>query len=180
MQGSSHPGQFPEGFHDKESSDEEESIDPQSPIVPRTRASSHSLLHTANPPSTVEEEEGASSEESSSSLSGPLVPRWLHGDSGTEESRTGSTSNGSGSGSTEITQTHSPANQVEDILTTLTQKGGVRFLNYLLAKAVSPDSESLDVSKVREWSYRDIMWMNKPQQKEWKVACQQELDSLYV
>jgi Reverse transcriptase (RNA-dependent DNA polymerase) len=58
------------------------------------------------------------------------------------------------------------------------QEGGVRFLNYLLAKAVSPDSESLDVSKVREWSYRDILRMNKAQQKEWKAACQQELDSL--
>jgi hypothetical protein len=60
------------------------------------------------------------------------------------------------------------------------QEGGVRFLNYLLAKAVSPNSESLDISKVREWSYRDIMRMNKAQQKEWKVACKQELDSLYV
>ncbi len=180
MQGSSHPRQFPGGFHDEESSDEEESIDPQSPIIPRTRASSHSSLHMQHPPSTVEEEEGANSEESISPSSRPLVPRWLYSSPESEERGTRSTSNGSGSGSTETTQTHSSANQVEDILTTLMQEGGVRFLNYLLAKAVSPDSESLDVSKVREWSYRDIMWMNKPQQKEWKAACQQELDSLHV
>jgi len=60
------------------------------------------------------------------------------------------------------------------------QEGGVRFLNYLLAKAVSPDLESLDISKVREWSYRDILHMNKVQQKEWKAAFQQELDSLHA
>jgi hypothetical protein len=87
--------------------------------------------------------------------------------------------NGSSSDSTGTTQPSS-ANQVDNIVTTLIQEGGVRFLNYLLAKAVSPDSESLDVSKVREWSYRDIMCMNRVQQKEWKAACQQELDSLYV
>jgi hypothetical protein len=58
------------------------------------------------------------------------------------------------------------------------EEGGVEFLNYLLAKAVPHDSRSLDVSNIREWSFRDIMRMPKDQQKEWKTACQQELDSL--
>jgi hypothetical protein len=60
------------------------------------------------------------------------------------------------------------------------EEGGVEFLNYLLAKAVTPDSGSPDVSKVREWSFKDIMRMSPAQQKEWKMACKQELDSLRV
>ena len=158
---SSHPGQFPGGFHKEESSEEEESVDPQSPVIPRARASSRSSplsRHSASTPG--EEEEGASSEESSSPNSGPLVPQWLYDSPESEENGNGSTGNGSGSSSTETT-TQSSSNRVETLLTTLTQEGGVRFLNYLLAKAVSPDSESLDISKVREWSYRDILSMNK-------------------
>jgi hypothetical protein len=122
-----------------------------------------------------EEEEGASSEESSSPTPGLLVP--LPDSLESEENESGSTGNGSSSGSNETT-TQSSSDRVENLLTTLTQEGGVRFLNYLLAKAVSPHSESLDVSKVREWSYRDILCMNKVQQKEWKAACQQKLNSL--
>ena len=68
--------------------------------------------------------------------------------------------------------------EVEDILSTLVEQGGVGFLNQLLAKAVPPDLESLDISKIREWSYKDILYMSKVQQKEWTDACQQELDSL--
>jgi hypothetical protein len=124
-----------------------------------------------------EEEEGASSEESSSLTPRLLVP--LPDSLESEENGSGSTGNGSSSGSNETT-TQSFSDRVENLLTTLTQEGGVRFLNYLLAKAVSPDSESLDTSKVREWSYRDILRMNKAQQKEWKAACQQELNSLHA
>jgi len=175
---SSRPGQFPGGFHEEDSSEEEESADPQSPVIPRARASSRSSPLSRHPASTPgEEEEGASSEESSSPTPGLLVP--LPDSLQSEENGSGSTGNGSSSGSTETT-TQSSSDRVENLLTTLTQEGGVRFLNYLLAKAVSPNLESLDVSKVREWSYRDILHMNKAQQKEWKAACQQELNSLCV
>jgi hypothetical protein len=173
---SSHPGQFPGGFHKEESSEEEESVDPQSPVIPRARASSRSSplsRHSASTPG--EEEEGASSEESSSPTPGLLVP--LLDSLESKQNESGSTGNGSGSSSTETT-TQSSSDRVENLLTTLMQEGGVRFLNYLLAKAVTPDSESLDISKVREWSYRDILHMHKVQQKEWEAACQQELDSL--
>ena len=107
-----------------------------------------------------------------------------------EQHHTGSESS-SGSGSTESTNgnsgsaktttSHAPSErEVEQNLSTLVEQGGVEFLNHLLAKAVQPDSESLDPSKVREWSFRDIMCMPLAQQKEWKAACKQELDSLHA
>jgi hypothetical protein len=104
---SSHLGQFPGGFHEEESSREEESIDPQSPVIPRTRTSSHSSPLSQHPALTSgEEEEGASSEESSSPTPGLLVP--LPDSLESEENGSGSTGNGSGSGSTEtITQSSS-------------------------------------------------------------------------
>jgi hypothetical protein len=117
---------------------------------PRSRAiTHHSSPGIHHPASSSSEESGLSKEETSSENTGNVqnAPR------------------------PNLTiPAHYSDGQVEDILTTLTQEGGVRFLNYLLAKAVSPDSESLDVSldvsKVREWSYRDILCMNKVQQKE--------------
>jgi hypothetical protein len=60
----------------------------------------------------------------------------------------------------------------------LTEEGGVKFLNHLLAKAITPDSGVPDVSKIREWSFKDIMCLTLVQQKEWIDACHQELDSL--
>ena len=56
-------------------------------------------------------------------------------------------------------------------LTSLAQEGGVRYLNYLLAKADTPHSEVPDVSKIREWSYNDLLRLPKSQQKEWMDAC---------
>jgi Reverse transcriptase (RNA-dependent DNA polymerase) len=60
----------------------------------------------------------------------------------------------------------------------LMKEGGVHYLNYLLAKADTPNSELSDVSKVREWSYKDLLRLPTSQQKEWMDACHQELDSL--
>src|SRR6266545_7077131 len=68
--------------------------------------------------------------------------------------------------------------KVERSLSLLSQEGGVEMLKYLLAKAVSPDSAVPDISKIREWSFKDIMHMPSNTQKEWLDACRQELDSL--
>src|SRR5260370_14270852 len=69
--------------------------------------------------------------------------------------------------------------EVEDILQRLAQEGGVKFLDHLLTKAVPHvDLEPLDTSNIREWTYKDIMCMPQAQQKEWKAACHEELESL--
>jgi hypothetical protein len=56
---------------------------------------------------------------------------------------------------------------VDDLLH-LVREGGVEFLNQLLAKAVPPDSETLDTANVREWTFRDIIKMSRSAQQEWK------------
>ena len=62
------------------------------------------------------------------------------------------------------------------------QEGGALFINFLLAKAISPDDErdkSLPaISRVREWHFRDILQLPKVQKEEWKAACHEELESL--
>src|SRR6201984_1837554 len=68
--------------------------------------------------------------------------------------------------------------EVEDLLR-LQREGGVKYLDYLLAKAVPPmDPVSPDTAKIREWTFRDILKMPSASQKEWKQACREELDSL--
>ena len=56
--------------------------------------------------------------------------------------------------------------EVERSLTLLAQEGGVKMMNYLLAKAVTPDSSVPDVSNIREWSFKDIMRLPSSTQKE--------------
>jgi hypothetical protein len=88
------------------------------------------------------------------------------------------------SGSTESSNGTNSSESVEDVLfhwqglNFLMKEGGVRYLNYLLAKADTPNSELPDVSKVRGWSYKDLLRLPQSQQKEWMDACYQELDSL--
>jgi Reverse transcriptase (RNA-dependent DNA polymerase) len=88
------------------------------------------------------------------------------------------------SGSTELSNGTNSSESVEEILfhwqglNFLVKEGGVHYLNYLLAKADTPNLELPDVSKVREWSYKDLLRLPKSQQKEWMGACYQELDSL--
>lgn len=61
----------------------------------------------------------------------------------------------------------------------LAQEGGVKFLDYLLAKAITPaDPESPDTSNIREWTYKDILKMPSEKQEEWRAACREELESL--
>jgi hypothetical protein len=67
----------------------------------------------------------------------------------------------------------------QQLLTRLAQEGGVKFQDYLLAKAVPPyDLESLDTSNICEWTFRDILRMPKELQEEWKQVCCEELASL--
>jgi Reverse transcriptase (RNA-dependent DNA polymerase) len=88
------------------------------------------------------------------------------------------------SGPTESSHGMGSSEDVEDILfhwqglNFLMKEGGVCYLNYLLAKVDTPNSELPDISKVREWSYKDLLRLPMSQQKEWMDACHQELDSL--
>ncbi|KAJ2976968.1 hypothetical protein NUW54_g11484 [Trametes sanguinea] len=45
-------------------------------------------------------------------------------------------------------------------------------------KAVPPVDDLPDTSNVREWTYRDITRLPPAEQKEWKAACQEELEAL--
>ena len=69
--------------------------------------------------------------------------------------------------------------EVEQNLSILIEEGGVKTLNHLLAHTVPPDSEPLSTSNIREWSFKNILRMPLVQQKEWKTACHEELDSLH-
>ena len=71
----------------------------------------------------------------------------------------------------------------ELILNRLAHEGGAPFINFLLAKAIQPDSErdkSLPpaTARVHEWQYQDILQLPKAQKEEWKKACHEELESL--
>jgi hypothetical protein len=70
---------------------------------------------------------------------------------------------------------------VEDILYSLAREGGVKLVNHLLAQAVPMDDDSspLDISKIWEWSFKDIMHMPDVQRKQWLDKCHEELDDLH-
>jgi Reverse transcriptase (RNA-dependent DNA polymerase) len=66
-------------------------------------------------------------------------------------------------------------------LTKMAQDGGAGLINFLLRAAVSSaDAKGKipDVSKVREWQFRDLMRLPKASQEEWKIACKEELEAL--
>jgi Reverse transcriptase (RNA-dependent DNA polymerase) len=61
------------------------------------------------------------------------------------------------------------------------QDGGAKLINFLLRAAVSSaDAKGKipEVSKVREWHYRDLMHLPKATQEEWKIACKEKLEAL--
>jgi hypothetical protein len=63
----------------------------------------------------------------------------------------------------------------------IVQDGGAGLMNFLLSAAVSSaDAKKKipEVSKVREWHYRDLMRLPKATQEEWKIACKEELEAL--
>src|SRR6266850_4635520 len=92
-----------------------------------------------------------------------------HGSNGSDESNGNNGSSDSVEG-----HLHPPGD-----LHSLVQEGGVRYLNYLLAKADTPSSDVPEISKIREWSYKDLLRLPKSQQIEWMDTCHQELDSLH-
>ena len=49
-------------------------------------------------------------------------------------------------------------------------------MEYLLAKAVSPDNSTQTVP--REWTFRDIMHFPERERKEWLQACREEIEAL--
>ena len=64
----------------------------------------------------------------------------------------------------------------------MVQEGGANLINFLLRAAVSsaPAKGKIpDISKVREWQYRDLMCLPKAVQKEWKTAFKEELEALH-
>ena len=64
----------------------------------------------------------------------------------------------------------------------MAQDGGAKFINSLLRAAVSSTKAKgkiPDVSKVREWQFRDLMHLPKAVQEEWKMACKEELEALH-
>lgn len=60
----------------------------------------------------------------------------------------------------------------------LCREGGVDLINYLLAHAVPP-VDGLPIQNVRDWTYRDISRLPLAEQKEWKAACNEELEALH-
>jgi hypothetical protein len=64
-----------------------------------------------------------------------------------------------------------------DLIVQLAWEGGVELINFLLAKAISDDASS-NSSNIRDWTYKDIMHLNKKQQLVWKNTCLEELKSL--
>ena len=76
---------------------------------------------------------------------------------------------------------HSSEDEVDQqLLACLAQEGGVKFLDLLLAKAVSlHDLESPDTSNIHKWTFRDILKMPSDKQEEWHNVCHEGLDSLH-
>ena len=64
----------------------------------------------------------------------------------------------------------------------MVQEGGANLIKFLLRAAVSSaDAKEKipNVTRVRKWHFRDLMCLLKATQKEWKIACKEELEALY-
>ena len=64
----------------------------------------------------------------------------------------------------------------------MVQEGGASLIKFFLRAAVSSTDANKkipNVSKVREWQYRDLMRLPKAVQEEWKTACKEELEALH-
>ena len=67
----------------------------------------------------------------------------------------------------------------EDRMAKLCREGGVELITELLSKAVPVDDDALpDTSKIRDWTFKDILKLPSAQQKEWMNACREELEAL--
>ena len=71
------------------------------------------------------------------------------------------------------------SSQLSDrLLTRMAQEGGVSLINFLLQKAIPHEGDIPNPTKVKEWSFRDILRLPKKEQEEWKAACKEELEAL--
>ncbi|KAL7284517.1 hypothetical protein ACG7TL_001808 [Trametes sanguinea] len=84
----------------------------------------------------------------------------------------------SGNSSDEVDNALRAAAGDEMALAQLCREGGVALINFLLMKAVPPIDDLPNTSNVREWTYRDITRLPEAEQREWKAACQEELEAL--
>ncbi|KAL7284521.1 hypothetical protein ACG7TL_001812 [Trametes sanguinea] len=84
----------------------------------------------------------------------------------------------SGNSSDEVDNALRAAAGDEIAMAQLCREGGVALINFLLMKAVPPVDDLPDTSNVREWTYRDITRLPEAEQREWKAACQEELEAL--
>ncbi|KAL7284806.1 hypothetical protein ACG7TL_002116 [Trametes sanguinea] len=84
----------------------------------------------------------------------------------------------SGNSSDEVDNALRAAAGDEIAMAQLCREGGVALINFLLMKAVPPVDDLPDTSNVREWTYRDITCLPEAEQREWKAACQEELEAL--
>ena len=68
------------------------------------------------------------------------------------------------------------------LMANISWEGGGTLIYYLLSAAIQPSDGAggnlPSVSNVHEWCYRDLMHFPEAAQKEWKVACYEELESL--
>jgi len=72
-----------------------------------------------------------------------------------------------------------PLDDDEDALLKLQKEGGVRFILYLVSKAIPRHNNDLPSElNVQNWTFRDILCLPAAKQKEWKDACHEELESL--
>ena len=68
-----------------------------------------------------------------------------------------------------------------DYLVKMVQEGGADLIKFLLRAAVSSTEAKgkiPDVSKVKEWHFRDLMRLPKAAQEKWKTTCREGLEAL--
>ena len=72
-----------------------------------------------------------------------------------------------------------PLDDDEATLLKLQKEGGVRFILYLVNKAIPRHDNDLPSElNVQNWTFRDILRLPAGEQKKWKDACHEELESL--
>ena len=71
---------------------------------------------------------------------------------------------------------------VDCIMANISREGGAKLIYYLLSAAVQPSDRAggdlPSVLNVHEWQYQDLMHFPEAAWKEWKAACNEEMESL--
>jgi hypothetical protein len=68
----------------------------------------------------------------------------------------------------------------ESNLVWLCQDGGVKLMDFLISKAIPPVAlvAAPTPTNPKEWTFRDIARLPDTEQKEWRTACNEELEAL--